>query len=251
MGRVRSTNRTELPREPSGTVLLTAPGLEVAIVGFPILASLAVGTEDTVIVGINAQSSVETRPILAPLRGPGAMGHAVPQVSVAQNVLDVVLDSILVVVSPVTEQPLAVIVVKGEHVVVEIVVPLEMIEVGTHRTVTCNAVFVDLQNDEELAEVLPELLSGVLAEVAESDCLSLLDCLSSVSSLRLSISDVRLPIVLSIPLISPALISSSALSNSLLTHDNVFTISLTPWVTMPSGPPSPLFFFEPHGEGED
>ena len=54
-----------------------------------------------------------------------------------------------VVVNPVTEQPLAVTVVKGEQVVVETMEPPVLNEVGTHCTVTCNAVFEDMHDDGE------------------------------------------------------------------------------------------------------
>ena len=78
-----------------------------------------------------------------------------------------------VVVNPVTKQPLAVTVLKGEQVVVEMMEPPVLNEVGTHCTVTCSAVFEDIHNDDDDFEVLVdesefELLSDLLSSLVRS-----------------------------------------------------------------------------------
>ena len=105
------------------------------------------------LVEIEAQSSVEAmRAMLAPLSGPARMGHASPQVSEAHGTWDPVADAEVytVVVSPVTEHPLVVTVVKVEQVVVEM---LALNTVGAHRMVTFNAVSWDVHVDAEEEEV--------------------------------------------------------------------------------------------------
>lgn len=91
-----------------------------------------------------------------------------------------------VVVNPVTKQPLAVTVLKGEQVVVEMKEPPVLNEVGTHCTVTCSAVFEDIHNDDD------DELFEVLVDESEFELLSDLLSLSSLLSLvRSSFSDVK------------------------------------------------------------
>lgn len=81
-----------------------------------------------------------------------------------------------IVVNAVTEQPLTVTVIKGEQVVIEKVEPLVLNIVSTHCTVTCNAVFENVHDDDdddELSEVLVdefefELLSEFLLSLVRS-----------------------------------------------------------------------------------
>ena len=95
--------------------------------------------------------------------------------------LDVEVET--VVVNPVTKQPLAVTVLKGEQVVVEMMEPPVLNEVGTHCTVTCSAVFEDIHNDDD------DELFEVLVDESEFDLLS--DLLSLSSFVRSSFSDVK------------------------------------------------------------
>lgn len=186
---------------------------------------------------------------MAPLRGAAAIGHASPQVSEAHGTWDWVEDEVeIVVVVPVTEQPLVVIVVRGEQVVVETVEPPVVYTVGMHTSVTRTAVSVSVHDDDELEDELDEELLDELSElfdvsVEESDFESLLDLLSS-SSLRSSVSDVRSVKVGSMPSTSPPVMLPVILSRSSSTQDKVFMAS-------PMKPKRPLFFFEPHGPPDE
>ena len=194
------------------------------------------------LVEIEAQSSVEaTIPMLAPLRGPPFIGHESPQVPEAHGVWVLLADVELemVVVNPVTEQPLAVTVVTGEQVVVDTMEPLVLKEVGTHCTVTCNTVFEamhdDADDDGELCKVL----------VDESEFESLLELLSSSSSLVRSLfSDVKSSKESSMASTSSELMLFVMLSRSSSIQDNVFTISS-------NAPSKPLFLFEPHPDEDE
>lgn len=64
-----------------------------------------------------------------------------------------------------TEQPLVVIMAVGEQVVVETVEPPVMYVVGTHRTVTRNAVPVAVHDEDEPEVELEDELVLVLVEV--------------------------------------------------------------------------------------
>jgi len=141
----------------------------------------------------------------------------------------------MVVVNPVTEQPLAVTVVKGEQVVVSVVEPLVLKEVGTHCTVTCSAVFEDVHDDDDDDE-----LFSVFVDVSEFDLL--LDLLSSL--VRSLFSDVKSTRKLSIATTSSALMLSVILPRSSSIQDNLFMI-------LPIVPSKPLFPFEPHPEDDE
>ena len=133
-----------------------------------------------------------------------------------------------------TEQPLVVIVVVGEQVVVEIVELPVVKVVGTHRTVTRNAVSMDAHDEDELVLELVEV------SVDESELVLLFELLSFSSSVRFSFSVFRSSRVLSMLLTSSVLISSVRLSKFSSMQDNVLTMS-------PTRPRRPLFFFEMHG----
>ena len=146
-----------------------------------------------------------------------------------------------VVVNPVTEQPLAVTVVKGEQVVVETVEPLVLNKVGTHCTVTCNAVFEDMHDDNDDDDDRVKVL------VDESEFELVLELLlSSSSSVRSSFSDVKSSKKSSIALTltSSALMLFVMLFRSSSIQDNLLMIS-------PIVPSKPLFFFEPHPKEDE
>ena len=109
-----------------------------------------------VLVDIGIQSSVEaTIPILAPLGGPPFVGQASPQVPEAQ-VIWVSLSKVrveTVIVDLVIKQQLAVTIVKGDQVVVEMMERLVLDEVGTHCMVTFNAVSEHTHDGDELPRV--------------------------------------------------------------------------------------------------
>ncbi len=140
-----------------------------------------------------------------------------------------------VVVNAVAEQPLAVTVVKGEQVVVEIVEPLVLIEVGTHCIVTCNAVFEDMHDDtdEDDGDDDDEVPTD------EPEFESLLWSLLSLVSL--SFSDVKSSKELPIESTLSPLILWVMLSRCSSMQDNPLTISLI-------APSAPLFLLAPHPE---
>ena len=169
------------------------------------------------------------------------MEHASPQVSEAQGIRVALDDAELVTVTvvPVTEHPRVVVVDTGEQVVVENADPSDVVVVGTHETVTCNAVSMDVQDKDELDLVFLEL------PVDESDFVFVFELFSSPSTVRFSFSDLRSSKVPSILSISPAFTLSVMLSKFLSMHDNVFT-------KLPKTPNDSLFsFFEPHGADDE
>ena len=150
---------------------------------------------------------------------------------------------VTVTVVPVTEHPRVVVVVVGEQVVVENVDPPEVVVVGTHKTVTCNAVSVDVQDKDELDLVFLDM------PVDESEFVFVFvfvfEMFSSPSTIRFSFSDLRSSKVPSILSTSPAFTLSVMLSKFLSMHDNVFTKLL-------KTPNDSLFsFFEPHGMDDE
>ena len=156
------------------------------------------------------------------------------------------------VVVPVTEQPLVVIVVDGEHVVVVVgnVEPAAVIAVGVHSIMTCSAVSVVVHDDEltlELVSVLAAELAPDVAEVAVDRIESVfwLALLLSPLSVRSSFCDVRSFKTGSTPSTSSALMTSVISPRFSSIQDRVPTTSLI-------GPSRPLLarFWAMHGLGE-
>ena len=146
----------------------------------------------------------------------------------------------IVVVNAVAEQPLAVTVVKGEHVVVGIVEPLVLTAVGTHCIVTYNAVFEDMHDDMD-DDDSDEDDGGDDDEVptGELEFESLLESLLSLVSL--SFSDVKSSKELSMSSTLSPLMLSVMLSRCSSMQDSPLTIS-------PIAPSAPLFLLAPHPE---
>jgi hypothetical protein len=159
-----------------------------------------------VLVEINAQFSVVAiTPILAPLRGPLFIGHDLPHVSDAHGSWVPVAEAEveMVVVNPVTEHPTVVTVVEGVQVVVgRVELPVTK-EVGTHLTVTLNAVDESVQEDDE-----------VLVDESELELLSLLSSLSFSFSVRFLLFSVSSFNVLSMVSTLFVLMSSVTLPRS-------------------------------------
>jgi hypothetical protein len=188
------------------------------------------------------------------LRGPPPTEHALPHVSGEQGfgAGAAEVELVTVAVEPVTEQPLVVIVVEGEHVVVERMEPRVLKIVGTHKTVTRNAVLAAVHEDDEDLELLFE--DEVFELLFEDDAFELLfvrsdfellfDELLSLGSERLSFSDVRSSKAVSIPVTS----SETMLFLILFRSSSIQTKELT---ISPRKPNRPLFLFEPHPEGDE
>ena len=125
--------------------------------------------------------------MLARLRGPPFVGQASLQVPEAHaiwvSLSEVSVET--VVVDLVIKQPLAVTIVKGEQVVVEMMERLVLNEVGTHCSVTCNAVFENTHDDvDDDDNELPKV------SIDESE-FDLLLTSSSSSSVRSLFSDIK------------------------------------------------------------
>ncbi|KAJ5125406.1 hypothetical protein N7526_007583 [Penicillium atrosanguineum] len=144
---------------------------------------------------------------------------------------------VIVVVKPVTEHPVVVTVVVGEHFVVEIVELPNMLVVGLQTTVTLSAV-VDEHADEELDDELDELLEvSVLVSLDEED-------LSSSSSVRSSAVEVRVEMMPSIP-------STSFPSTSWVTFSKSSPMQVNVLTNPSMKPKMPLFFLEPQPDVDD
>ena len=179
--------------------------------------------------------------ILAPLRGPSPKGHKLPQFSGEHGIWVMVGDAELytVVVNPVTEQPLVVTVVDGEHMVVVVVVgnvePMTVIVEGVHNTVTCSAVSVAVHDDDLASELAAEVVAEVVAEflldvfevmIDWTEYVFWLALLLSLSSVRSSFCNTRLSRIGSIPSTSLAPTISVMSSRFSSMQDNASTTSL-------------------------
>lgn len=108
----------------------------------------------TVEISAQFNSEVAVKPMVPLLGALPLTEHAVPQVPFPHCFPRLDYDAVLeaVTVEPVTEKPLVVTVVKGVHVVVDNVEPPVVYVVGTHISVTCNAVSVTVQEDDTLKD---------------------------------------------------------------------------------------------------
>ena len=145
-----------------------------------------------------------------------------------------------VIVVPVTEQPLAMTVVEGEQAVVRTVTPPVWNDVGTHSTVTWNAVFKDAQDEDDDGNGEEGELVSILVDEPESELV--LEVLSS--SVRSSVSVLKLFRESLTPSRSSILMLSVMLSRSSPIQDKLLTIPLIV-------PIKPLFLLEPHPEKEE
>lgn len=215
------------------------------------LPKLAVPTS---VVTVDTEEQVLVADIVtprAPLRGPVYFLHPLPlphfpDAQRGYDVLDAELE--IVVVNPVTEQPSVVTVVEGVHVVVEMVEPPVVFEVGTHLVVTCSAVcVVQDEVDEEVSEEVLEVFElDSLVDESSSVLLSLsLESLFLVSLSRFVFSVVRFSTVLSIASTLLVLTLSVASSRPLSMHDRDPVISPKRLLN------ALLFLFEPHPFEED